>query len=397
MIRRSTAVATAAIILSLFVHILSLSFSSPFQPKRPTELAATDVVALGNAFEDVAEAPSEPVKPESAMVSEPPVETPPQPEFADTPTTEALVASANPQRAVSPDTSPAKIVQPEMIAPSEPEQSAAPQLETVEPSGSDDGAFADAAVTSPVESEAANPALSPPMAQPPKPEPPQQLAALPVPITAVTPAAEPSAVPLMPLDRETIEPEIPEAAIEPASGGSEPTEAEQDSDGSDLAVISSLRPQRPSRRSFVESEEPLEGSTDASDGRPSPSQIIESPLAAYQRDGTDLTIPQKNGTGPDGLGFLNSGTPGNSDVTNYAGRVLMQLNRTPTVRISVRGFARVHFEINPDGTLARVDIIDGTGSLEINNAAKAQVRNSAPFPRPPRGASRKLTFVYRIN
>ncbi|MEP2028269.1 MAG: TonB family protein [Paracoccaceae bacterium] len=391
MIRRSTAIATVAVLLSLIVHLLGLSFSSSLQPQQPIELTATDVVAVGNAFEDVAEATSEPVEPDTATAPEPPAETSPQPDISDIPTTEALVASEKPQPTVAPDAGTAKIVQPEKARPPEPEQSAALQPETIVPS------VIDSAANSPNESDGAEPAESPPIAQAPQSEAPSQIAALQVPITAITPATESPAVPVIPLIRETIEPEILEAAVEPASEKSEKTGTKEDLGGSDLAVTSSLRPQLPSRQSFVDTEQELEDSTEPSDGRPSSSQLIESPLVAYQRDGTDLLATQKNGAVSDGLGNLDSRSPGNSDVTNYAGRVLMQLNRTPTVRISVRGFARVHFEINPDGTLARVNIIDGTGSLEINNAAKAQVRNAAPFPRPPKGASRKLTFVYRIN
>ena len=54
------------------------------------------------------------------------------------------------------------------------------------------------------------------------------------------------------------------------------------------------------------------------------------------------------------------------------------------------------FIISPDGTLAWVDIIDGSGVPEIDRAAKEQVRRGAPFPRPPEGRSRKLNFVYQI-
>ncbi len=177
MIRGSTAIATAALLLSLSVHFLGLGFSSPLRSERPPALAATDAVAVGNAFEDVAEAPSEPVRPESAPAPEPPVETPPEPDLAEIPTTEAFVASANPQRAITPDTNP------ETIRPSEPEQGAVPQPETLEPSGSDDGAVPDAALPPPVEFDAAEPALSPPIAEAPK-----QLAVSPVPITTVSPA-----------------------------------------------------------------------------------------------------------------------------------------------------------------------------------------------------------------
>jgi len=75
----------------------------------------------------------------------------------------------------------------------------------------------------------------------------------------------------------------------------------------------------------------------------------------------------------------------------------MHLNRATVVHVSGRGFARVLFQINPDGSLAWVDVIDSSGSDEIDRAAKAQVQNAAPFPRPPNGKSRKLSFAYRSN
>ncbi len=418
MIRRSTAIATAAILLSLLAHFLGLSLTSRGQPERSAENTATNVIALGNTFEDVAESLSEPVPPEPAPVPEPPVKTPIVPDFADTPTSEVLVASTNPQRVFTPDTGSARAVQPDTIEPSGPEQGAAPPPETVEPSGG--GVVVEATVTSPVEYDAvsqalegkpdastepvdavaAEPVLGPSFAPTPEPDAPQRLVALPNPITPVlpaTPAPESAVVPLIPLDRELVDPEVPNTTVEPTPGNPETAGAEEDTDGSDLAVISSLRPQLPSRRLSAESVGLVDGSTELSDSQTAPSQLIESPLIAYQRDGTDLTILQNGGSQSGGRDFFDSHTTGNSDVTNYAGRVLVHLNRTPTVPISVRGFARVFFEINRDGTLARVDVIDGTGSLEINRAATAQVRNAAPFPRPPQGASRKLTFVYRIN
>jgi len=122
MIRRSTAIATAAILLSLLVHFLGLNFTSRVQPERSDEDATNDVVALGNAFEDLAENLSEPVPPENTPNSEPQMETVPEPELADTPTSEALVASSNPQRTASPDTGSAQVVQPDTTGPSEPKQ-----------------------------------------------------------------------------------------------------------------------------------------------------------------------------------------------------------------------------------------------------------------------------------
>jgi len=131
MIRRSTAIATVAIVLSLMVHFVGLSFTSRVQPERRVEDPKNDVVALGNAFEDVAESLPEPVPPEKAPTPEPPAEAVPEPERAEVPSSEALVGSADPQRTASPDTGSAKAVQPEAAEPVELEHGRIPDPETI--------------------------------------------------------------------------------------------------------------------------------------------------------------------------------------------------------------------------------------------------------------------------
>jgi len=411
MIRKSTVIATAAILLSLLVHFFGLGFTPRVQPERPSEEATSDVVALGNAFEDFAEDLSDPVPPENTPAPEPPTETVPEPELANTPTSEVLVASANPQRTNSPDTGSAQVVQPDTTGPSEPEQSRIPEPGTVEPSGGDQGTAVDVAVTPPVEPKkvteapkgnsdasvepaeavTAEPVLSPPVVAAPKPDAPQRLAAI-TPTLPVTPVPEPSVVPAIPLERETVAPETPETTIEPTPEEPETVTAEDETDGSDLAVVASLRPRLSEPRPSAESLGLSDGSAEFSELLFPP--LIESPLTAYLRDRADLIVRQNGGAQSGGPGFLDSRGPGNSDVTNYAGQVLVHLNHAPPVRVSARGSARVFLEINADGTLARVDIIDSTGSKEVERAAKAQIRSAAPFPRPPKGASYRLTFVY---
>jgi TonB family protein len=341
MIRRSAAIATAAILLSLSVHLLGLNFTWQGKPEESGEVAPADVVPLGNAFEDVADTLSEPVPPE------PPVETLPAPDEFEATTSEALVASSDPQHDLAPD----------------------------------------APATAPTEPVEAQPAPSPPVSDAPQPEPSEQLAALPAPPAPslpVTPVPEAAEVPVIPLEPEIVNPETPQVQSEAVPGF---PATEDDLGTSDLAVVTSPRPRLPVRRPTVESTVPDDGSTEFSDLLSPP--LMESPLATYQRDRVDRIIPQA------GSGFLGSGGSGNSSTTNYAGRVLVHLNSAPVVRIAARGAAWVHFAINPDGTLARVDIIDSSGSLEIERAAKEQVRSASPFPRPPDGKRKTLTFVYR--
>jgi periplasmic protein TonB len=402
MIRRSTVIATAAILLSLLVHFLGLSFTSRVQPDQPAGDATTDTVTLGNAFEDFAENLSQPVAPENTPA--------PEPEFAETPTSKVLVASPDPQRTTSPDTGTARIVQPDTTEPSEPAAGQASQPETVEPSRADETTTADVTVTprvvtasiaqvpkgspearvEPIEATTAEPILRSPVAPAP-----QRLAALPVPITPALPAPPapaPSPVPVIPLERETVAPVPPETAVGPTPEDPEIETTKDGSGGSDLAVVTSLRPPISPRRPSTEPTGLPDGLAKFSELQFPPR--MESPLTVYQRDGIDLFAQQSRNARSDGRGTRGSG---NADVTNYAGQVLIHLNRAPVARLSTQGSARVLFEINADGTLARVDILDSTGSREIERAAKEQVRNAAPFPPPPPGANRRLSFVYQSN
>jgi periplasmic protein TonB len=395
MIRRSTAIATAALLLSLLIHLLGLNLSWRVLPEQGSGRQDPEVIELGNAFEDIAQPLSGPVAPELAPVPEPPVATPPEPDKTDIPTSQALVASSSPLSTVAPDTGSAKAVQPGSPASPAPEQSETPEPETVAPAGVAEDAAAAAAVTSPVkppasavgpesrsESVVAEPVPAPSDPAATKPDGSQMLAALPAPTRPVAPVPAPSTVPVSPVEPDAVKSDPPV------------TEAGE-AEASDLAVLSSPRPQLPNSRPSSDasgSAEALEtGNTLAS-----PSQSIESPLTAYQRDGTDLTVGQGRGTVSSGLGFEGSGGPGNSDVTNYAGRILVHLNRAPVVPVSGRGAARVFFVINPDGTLASVDVFDSAGSKDIIRAAKEQIRIAAPFPPPPNGSSRSLSFIYRV-
>lgn len=416
MIRRSTAIASVAILLSLLVHIFGLTVTAPDERERPAENATPEAMALGSAFEDVAEAQSEPVPPEPVQELEPPVETTPEPELDETPTSEALVASDDPQRVFAPDSGTSALVQPpETTGPSETDEGESPTPETIEPIGGDDGTLDDVPVpstvepdtvaqaptgspemaTEPAEADASEPVSGSPAAPVNARETPEQFAALPAPVSPVTPDPTPSAVPVIPLQSEAVEPETQDTPIEPAPEDPANENVEDQSGDSGLAVTSSRRPQLPNR---PPSEEPVgqsDGSTEFSELLNPP--LIESPLAAYQRGRSDLTVRQSGRVQSGGIGFTDSRGPGNSDVTNYAGQVLMHLNRAPAVRARGRGAARIFIEINPDGTLARVDILDRTGSEGIEASAIAQVRAAAPFPRPPQGNIRRLTFTYRIN
>lgn len=440
-------IALAAVALSLLLHAFGLSFSAGVRPTKTSEEGNSDVVTISNTFEDIAERldetePPEPEsapepepdeetvpEPEKAPEPEPEEETVPEPETAEAPTTEVLVASSNPQKTPAPDTGSAQVVRPDAAGPSALESGTVPEPETVQPAGGDDGQVSDA-VTPPVEPDpiAETPqgtpdANTPPVeaiAAPPAPEvtaapTTEQFAALPpavapaVPVTPVAPTPTPSAVPVIPVapptvDPETAEPavvapvttetETPETTVDPESTQS--VDGEDETSGSDRAIVSSLRPQLPTRRPPSEPEGQPDGTT-TQDAAPQRPRLIESPLTAYRRDGTDLTIKRRGGTPSGGSGSQNFRGTGNSDVTNYAGRVFVHLNRAPAVRVVGRGYVRVFFEINPDGSVERIDIIESSGSVDIERAAKAQIRAAEPLPRPPNGNVRRMSLYYRPN
>lgn len=369
MIRGSVFVAILAALVSLVVHILGLSMTAPNLAEPPTTETAPDTVALGNSFEDLAETPPEPVEPEQAEAPEPPIETPPEPEPAEIPTSQAKVASPDPQRVFAPDTGTSQIAQPE-----------APEPEVIEPVGqpdSEESASDEATETPAVEPDTVTEApqgtpdapVETPVEAPVAPEP-EQLAALPAP--------EAMAVPVIPLERDAVEPEI---SVEPTPEDPEETESEQ-------AVTASIRPRLPDRRPQTTPQDTQRNLRNF-DNLKFPEQTIDSPLIVYRREGVDAFTRSNSGTRSGGRG------PGNANETNYAGRVLVHLNRAPPVFVKTRGFAQVFFQIDPDGSLAWVDIIRSSGSPDVERAAREQVRVAAPFPPPPGGVSRKLSFYYQ--
>ncbi len=381
MIRRSLAVATIALLVSLLVHIFGLSVVLPDSAPGSGTDSAADTVALGNAFEDLADATAEPVQPEPADVPEPPVETAVEPEPVEVPTSDARVASDDPQQVTSPDTGTTEILQP---TPSEPPQPDAPEGADPPEEG------AETAATSPVEPDTVTETpvgTADGSASPVEIE--TAVAPSIAPAATIAPAPETVAVPVVPLEQTVTVPEIPLETAEPVPDEPDTADREEETDATSVAVATSPRPRLREERSTPTLKGLREGLNDFSDLR-NPSQLVESPLRAFQRDGIDAFRQRKSGGRSGGRG------PGNADATNYAGEVLVHLNRAPVVFVKDRGFAQVFFEINPDGTLAWVDVVDSSGSPNVNRAAKAQVQSAAPFPPPPGGVSRKLSFFYQI-
>ncbi|WP_240336703.1 TonB family protein [Tropicibacter sp. Alg240-R139] len=388
--RGSLVIAALALVLSMLIHLFGLGLTFRVGgPDGPPD-SAGDAVPVGTTFEELAEDAAEPVEPEPAEEPEPPVETSPEPEEADIPTSQAQVASSDPQQVESPDIGSATEVSPEPAEPVE------PTTDSVDEVGTQQGTGAEEEVTPPLEAE---PVAEAPVAPPVErlvetedvsPDPsesaePEQLAAV-KPQAAQEPI-EQSTVPVVPVETDPVIPESAEQ-VEP-----EETEKPDTGVGSALAVTSSIRPRPPSRQSKPIDTTPdsLFNSARNFDSLRFPEQAIESPLTTYRRKGVDAFADANVGAQPGARGG------GNSDTTNYAGRVLVHLNNAPTTHVPGRGHAQVYFEINPDGSLGRVNIVDSSGSIKIDNAAKAQVRAAAPFPKPPSGKSRTMSFYYRIN
>ncbi len=387
MIRGSIFIAVVAVLVSLLLHFMGLAFTTPNLVQDAGTSDAQDTVELGNSFEDLAEPASEPEEPEPVPEPEPPAEeevVEELPEEPEVPVSEALVASENPQQTFSPDVGEAEVVQPVETELVEPDVA-----ETEDTSEGEEAASDEIEETPPVETAEVveipegDPDVLPEELEAPAQTPPvtpdvEELAALPEP--EAEPVPEISVVPVVPLEDEAVDPVLPEATAEP-----EETEAD-----SELAVRSSIRPQRPERKPIPRRQGASNDARDFSDLR-FPSQEIESPLSTYRRSGVDNFTRGNSGTRSGGRG------PGNSDTTNYAGEVLVHLNRAPVVFVSARGFAQVFFRINPDGSLAFVDVVDSSGSPEVDRAARAQVRAAEPFPLPPGGTSRSLSFFYTSN
>ena len=387
MIRRSSAIGLAALALSVLIHIAWISVTFTTDVPQPPQNSAADTVSLGSSFEDVVEFEATPIEPEPP---EQPEEVQQETQDRLEPTSEALVASPNPENTPSPDTGTSPAVEPGVTNPVTAETGSTPDPEVLTPSAGEADTASDATVTPPVGSDAesqtaqgvetgdlgrqaAQDPLVPESVEAPQPE--NETVSSPAPeIIAALPPAEAEA------------PDITIPVVE-----SDTSEVAPQSDQPTLS--SSLRPRlRPPERS-------AQGSPDGTDIRETlraPSEVIESPLAAYARDGTNLFAGQRGGQQSAGQSFGGGRGPGNADETNYTGLILVHLNRIPPVPVSGRGWARVVFRINPDGTLASVDIIDGTGVPEIDRAAAAQIRQAVPFPKPPDGQSKLLNFVYRI-
>lgn len=59
-----------------------------------------------------------------------------------------------------------------------------------------------------------------------------------------------------------------------------------------------------------------------------------------------------------------------------------------------RGTVVVGFSIAPDGSLAGVQVLQGSGNAALDRIATDHIRRAAPFPVPPEGAETGYSFEF---
>ncbi len=371
MIRRSLLIASVALLLSLAVHLLGLGYAIRIEHVPPASQASDEQIAVSNAFDDLAEVLEEPEQPDTAPEPEPPQPVDPVAPTTDTdvPDTEVLVASENPQDTFAPDTGTAQTVAPVPLAGTQSDFVSEPDVTepTAQPDAIDpvppqtDQAAPLGSETDTDETTAPVAALAPSATIVPDVTPPTEevIAALPETVVPVEP--------IQPLS-------VPAVEDQPETTPSENREDEQPKDSTER------KPQ------------PLfPGLRNGFDDLRNPRQTLASPLETFRREGARASV---GGFGIPSGSAANSRGPGNSDTTNYAGRVLVHLNRTRPVHVKATGFARVYFEVAPDGSLNWVEIIDSSGNDAVDRAARTQIQSAVPFPLPPNGKRRQLSFLY---
>lgn len=346
MIKNSILVAALAVLLSLLMHGTGLIVL--FDPEAQASTDAAPEPTDSAAFEDFAEEALQPEAPE------PTPEVEPEELIEPEPITQAQVASDNPQDVQAPDTGTetenlGRIEAEEVVASEPPAQGTEVEI----PLGT--------------------------------PETPRQPSEVQTDETQeVVEATEPD-VTEEPV--EVVDAQPPEITIDSLEedGDVQAVEAEE---ALASAVTRSLRPP-PSR--------PTDDTFGAENGS---EEVTEQPglaseLSLTQRTGIDL-LAEAGSSALYGRESLNQArATGNAADTNYAGKVLMRLNRALRVYKNEKGSAVIRFQILPDGTVGWVRVIRSRGTPGIKVAAAANVRSAAPFPRPPDGKPVELGFTFQ--
>ncbi|OZB18165.1 MAG: hypothetical protein B7X55_05325 [Rhodobacterales bacterium 34-62-10] len=88
------------------------------------------------------------------------------------------------------------------------------------------------------------------------------------------------------------------------------------------------------------------------------------------------------------------GDGGTAASASYGRAVLTQISRTRKARAPSRGRTVVAFSISDAGALASVQVLQSSGSPDLDRVALDHIRRAAPFPKPPSGARRQFSFEF---
>ncbi|MEM6588888.1 MAG: energy transducer TonB [Pseudomonadota bacterium] len=84
-----------------------------------------------------------------------------------------------------------------------------------------------------------------------------------------------------------------------------------------------------------------------------------------------------------------------SEVNEFYQQVIAALAGQPRPTFAMDAEALVTFTIAEDGTLAKAEIAQSSGSPPLDQTALQIVQDAAPFPVPPEGANRDLSITIK--
>jgi periplasmic protein TonB len=82
-----------------------------------------------------------------------------------------------------------------------------------------------------------------------------------------------------------------------------------------------------------------------------------------------------------------SAAAGNSEYSNYSGKVMKHLSQLRRPRASGPGSAHIRFTVSPRGTIKHIEVSQSSGSSRFDRQALIFVKKASPFPAPPTGIS----------
>lgn len=137
--------------------------------------------------------------------------------------------------------------------------------------------------------------------------------------------------------------------------------------------------------------------------RPHPRPDRPAPQVATQPQGNaDRNATRGTATGQDTATAASAparqttaqGDGGAAASASYGRAVLTQISRTRKARAPSRGRTVVAFSISDAGALASVQVLQSSGSPDLDRVALDHIRRAAPFPKPPSGAQRQFSFEF---